>query len=423
MRRFNPSSDGRRGPCGAKGRLTRALAAAALWIGLLAVPSAQAWPVVAPQPAAAPDEGEGEEEEDEADDVAAVIAPEPDPAPKASGARGSGAKTGAGTKSSSAKKPKGDKRCEFRTPIHTHIVRAGETLGGIAGQYGVRMADIKKVDPKVKANPNVLKIGQKILVCPDIAPHLLEDGTYVVKKGDSLSEIAEDHGMTVRELIAKQKGSLLKRLTANRSDLRPGDELAVLKDRGIVAAFAPPDEDRGVLKVGIALDAGKHYYIKRPHLAFGTHATIKAIKSAVSRYAQLKGVRGGPQVHVGDISARGGGHLKGHKSHQKGIDVDVGLVLKGDDAGEVRFLTGRTENLDVARTWGLIKSFIDTNEVRAIFLDYGLQKVLYEHAKKKGVKEATLDELFQYPRGKGRNFGIIRHWKGHRDHFHVRFRR
>ena len=75
-------------------------------------------------------------------------------------------------------------------------------------------------------------------------------------------------------------------------------------------------------------------------------------------------------------------------------------------------------------TWAFFnKAFVDTEDVRAVFLDYNLQKLLYEHARKQKVSESTLDVLFQYPRGKGRNYGIIRHWKGHKDHFHVRFRK
>ncbi|PCC74324.1 LysM domain-containing protein [Nannocystis exedens] len=404
------------------GRLPRALTALALWIGLVTVPTAAASPVLLDPPEA------GTPEEEEEEDAPAVIAPEPAPEPEPPvAAKSKQAKPGKKpTKSSSAKKPKGDPRCGGKTPIWEHRVKAGDNLGRIAGQYGVRMSDITKLNAKLKKNPDKLSIGQIVLVCPDpeVPPHLEEEGSYTVKKGDSLSEIAEKHHMKVAELIALQKGSLRKRLDANKSDLRPGDELTIMIDRGIVAAFAPThDEDRGVLRVGIPLDPGKHYYIKRPHLAFGTGATIKAIKAAISKYAMLKGIKGGPPVHVGDISARGGGPLKGHKSHQKGVDVDVGLVLKGADASEVRFLSGNADNLDVARTWALIKSFVDTKEVRAIFLDYGLQKILYEHAKKKGVPESKLDELFQYPRGKGRGYGIIRHWKGHRDHFHVRFHR
>lgn len=404
------------------GRLPRALTALALWMGLVTVPTAAASPVLLDPPEA------GTPEEEEEEDSPAVIAPEPAPSPEPpAAAKSKSTKTSKKpTKSTSVKKPKGDPRCGGKTPIWEHKVKSGDNLGRIAGQYGVRMSDITKLNAKLKKNPDKLSIGQIVLVCPDpeVPPHLEEEGSYTVKKGDSLSEIAEKHHMKVAELIALQKGSLRKRLDANKSDLRPGDELTIMIDRGIIAAFAPTqDEDRGVLRIGIPLDPGKHYYIKRPHLAFGTGATIKAIKAAISKYAMLKGIKGGPQVHVGDISARGGGPLKGHKSHQKGVDVDVGLVLKGADAGEVRFLSGNADNLDVARTWALIKSFVDTKEVRAIFLDYGLQKVLYEHAKKKGVSEAKLDELFQYPRGKGRGYGIIRHWKGHRDHFHVRFHR
>lgn len=404
-------------------RLARVALACSVFLGLRVAAEASEPPRRVPLPASLaappePDAGTPEEEEEEGDESPTIIAPEPpdpDPAPKA---RGSGKKPPPKPK---AKKPKGDPRCGGRTPIFEYSVRSGDHLGKIAGMFGVRAKEIKALNPKVKAKPNDLKIGQKILVCPEIAPHLIEEGAYTARKGDSLSEIAEKHGMTVSELRALQKPSVRDRL--DKKGLQPGDELVVLVDRGIVAAFAPQDEDRGVLKVGVPLEPGKHYYIKRPHLAYGTSHTIKGIKAALSRYAQQKGVKGGPLVHVGDISARGGGPLRGHKSHQKGLDVDIGLVLKGEDAGEVRFLTGRADNLDVARTWALLKAFIDSSEVRAIFLDYGLQKILYEHAKKKGVRESTLDELFQYPRGKGRSFGIIRHWKGHRDHFHVRFRR
>ncbi len=71
----------------------------------------------------------------------------------------------------------------------------------------------------------------------------------------------------------------------------------------------------------------------------------------------------------------------------------------------------------------MIKAFTDTDDVVYVFMDYGLQKLLYEYAKEQGVSEDTLDELFQYPRGRGRTHGIIRHWKGHVNHFHVRFRK
>ena len=384
-------------------------------------------PVAAQSPAAAAvaagdspgDEPEPEEEGDE--DVAPVDTKDLKPVtrPKTEVKPKSEQKKEAKKQKAVSQKIHGHKLCGGRMPLYEHEVVDGDMLSSIAARYGVKASDVKRLNPGVK--PDRLKIGKKIKVCPEIAPRLREEFTYTVKKGDTLSEIGEKYGLTPKEIVALQKGKLRRKLDKNRSDLGLGDEVTLIVDRGVLPEFAPKNEDRGTLKVGVQLEPGKGYFIKRPHLAYGTTACVKAIKSALSAYRQR--AKGGPQVHVGDISARGGGPLKGHKSHQKGIDVDVGLVLKGADADEVRFRTGNEGNLDVARTWSLIKAFVDHPDVRAVFLDYRLQKLLYEHARKQKVSEAKLDELFQYPRGKGRAFGIIRHWKGHKDHFHVRFKK
>ena len=318
-------------------------------------------------------------------------------------------------------KVKGDAACEFRMPVYEHEVIEGDIVSSIAARYGVRLKDIKRLNPKLDVNK--LSIGRKIRVCPEVAPRQRDEFTYTVKNGDNLSKIGEKYGLLPKEIVRLQAGKLRQRLQKDANNLKLGDELTLIVDGGVLPEYAPKNEDHGTLKIGVALEPSKHYYIKRPNLAYGTAHSVKAIKAALSRYRQSKLGKGGPQVHVGDISARGGGLLKGHKSHQKGVDVDIGLVLKGEDANETRFRTGRTDNLDVARTWALIKAFVDADDVRAVFLDYDLQKLLYEHARKQKVSESTLDVLFQYPRGKGRGYGIIRHWKGHKDHFHVRFRK
>ncbi|MFY0532971.1 LysM peptidoglycan-binding domain-containing protein [Nannocystis pusilla] len=322
-------------------------------------------------------------------------------------------------------KPKGDPRCGGKTPIWEHKVKSGDNLGRIAGQYGVRMSDITRLNPKLKKNPDKLSIGQIVLVCPDpeVPPHLEEEGSYTVKKGDSLSEIAEKHHMKVGELIALQKGSLRKRLDANKSDLRPGDELTIMIDRGIIAAFAPTR-----MRIA-ACCASASRWIRASTITSSvrTWPSGQAPRSRRSR-PRSRSTRCSRASRAGRrstsaTSARAAGAAQGPQVAPEGRRRRRRPGAQGADAGEVRFLSGNADNLDVARTWALIKSFVDTKEVRAIFLDYGLQKVLYEHAKKKGVSEAKLDELFQYPRGKGRGYGIIRHWKGHRDHFHVRFHR
>jgi LysM repeat protein len=374
-------------------------------------------------PPGTPDQIESEEgeEEIEALDVRELKPVPRRPKPAENKAPEKKPKKAAPEKKPKKGKVKGDAACDFRMPVYTHEVIDGDIVSSIAARYGVRVNEIKRLNPRL--NINVLRIGQKIKVCPEIAPRNREEFTYTVKNGDSLSKIGEKYGLLAKEIVRLQSGKLRRRLDASANDLKLGDELTLVVDRGVLPEYAPKDEDRGTLKIGVQLTPGKAYYIKRPHLAFGTSHSVKAIKAALSRYKQTKAGKGGPQVHVGDISSRGGGPLTGHKSHQKGIDVDIGLVLKGSDANETRFRTGNSGNLDVARTWALIKAFVDTADVRAVFLDYNLQKMLYEHARQQKVSESTLDELFQYPRGKGRGFGIIRHWKGHKDHFHVRFKK
>ena len=70
----------------------------------------------------------------------------------------------------------------------------------------------------------------------------------------------------------------------------------------------------------------------------------------------------------------------------------------------------------------MLKTFIDTGQVDYIFVDYSLQKPLYEYARKKGAKKKWLKEVFQYPRSKGQTKGIIRHSPSHKNHFHIRFK-
>ncbi len=340
-----------------------------------------------------------------------------------SGKPGTKAKSGkSGFKSvKSTTRPKGAKECDYRTPIYEHEVVKGENLGAIAGRYGVRRADIVGLNPRLKKNPNLLRPGQKLRVCPEITPHSREAIEHVVAKGENPTKIAKRYGITAEELIGLQKGKLKDRLTANARSLRAGDRLVVLVDVEAQPEFAPAEVSTGVLRASVKLSSdSKHYLVKRPNLAYGTARTIKAIKAAISRYKQRK--PRGPRVHVGDISKKGGGKLKPHRSHQKGVDVDIGLVHKGMLAGEKRFVAANPQTLDVARTWALIKAFADTKEVRAVFLDYDVQKTLYEYARRTGVRSDTLDELFQYPRGKGHAHGLIRHWRGHKNHFHVRFR-
>lgn len=181
------------------------------------------------------------------------------------------------------------------------------------------------------------------------------------------------------------------------------------------------DERSNTMADAVQLEDGPGYVVKKPLFAWGTPRTVAAIRQAVRIYAS--NVRGGPSVHVGDISKREGGPFPPHLSHQTGRDVDIGYVHMGPQADVKRFVTATRHSLDRERTWELLRALIETDAVGYIFLDYGLQRLLYEYALEDGEDPAFLASVFQYPRGSRAPHGIIRHWRGHANHFHVRFRK
>ncbi|MGB1012609.1 MAG: penicillin-insensitive murein endopeptidase [Nannocystaceae bacterium] len=307
------------------------------------------------------------------------------------------------------------KLCEYRTPLHTHEVIPGDTAARIAGRYGVRRKDLYRLNSRLKRNPNKLSVGQKVRVCPDIAPREIVKLTHSVASGETFDSIAKNYGLTRGELFGFQRGRL-----KDPNKLHRGDRITIYREGGIVSGFGAYSGHKGKLKAGFQLPSGRHYVVKHPRLSWGTSNTVRTIQQAISSYSRR--AKGGPKIHVGDISKKGGGKFPPHLSHQDGRDVDIGYVLTGKQKDEIKFRRANKKNLDVARTWRLLKTFLDTGQVRYIFMDYRLQKLVYKYARDKGVSEDTLDELFQYPRGKGRTHGIVRHWRGHVNHFHIRFR-
>jgi N-acetylmuramoyl-L-alanine amidase len=75
-------------------------------------------------------------------------------------------------------------------------VQPGETLSGIAARYGLSVAEI--ADQNDIGNPNLIFAGQSLRIGAAVeAPAPAPTGwtTYLVKEGDSLSVIAERHGV------------------------------------------------------------------------------------------------------------------------------------------------------------------------------------------------------------------------------------
>jgi murein endopeptidase len=193
----------------------------------------------------------------------------------------------------------------------------------------------------------------------------------------------------------------------------------------VVAGQSIGNPWHGHLHDGVRFPDGLGYLIRRPLRAFGAAHVVTQLERAIAAVRTRF-----PALHtlaIGDLSARRGGALTEHRSHQSGRDVDVGLYYTTVPRGYPQsFIAATDDNLDRAATWALLYAFARTADqpagVTAIFLDFEVQGLLYTWALDHGVPQAYLDRLFQYPHGEGAPVGLIRHAPNHDDHMHVRFK-
>ncbi|MFT5430930.1 MAG: hypothetical protein ACI9OJ_001609, partial [Myxococcota bacterium] len=163
---------------------------------------------------------------------------------------------------------------------------------------------------------------------------------------------------------------------------------------------------------------GPGYRAIRPARSWGTPGTVRLIREVYEEVAELH--PGTVPGLVADLSKEGGGHLRPHRSHQRGVDVDVSYFKKGNK--KTRGLEVMTaETFDLKKNWDLIRAFINTGHVSVIFMDHTLQGLLYRYLKRKGYDDATLAMVMQYPRARSERRGVLRHHPGHHHHLHVRF--
>jgi LysM repeat protein len=125
----------------------------------------------------------------------------------------------------------------------THTVQRGENLYRIALRYGTTVNAI--VAANGLTNPNRIYVGQR-LVIPDgtgsagtTAPSTTTSGTYVVRRGDTLSSIARRFGTTTTSL-AQLNG------IANPSLIYTGQVLQ-LSGTGTEPAPAPSDDGKRIV--------------------------------------------------------------------------------------------------------------------------------------------------------------------------------
>jgi|GEM_PF-1909667 len=224
---------------------------------------------------------------------------------------------------------------------------------------------------------------------PREVPVGLDKVVWTTADGSTLSDLSKRWSIPRDTLTA-----LNPKLAA---DIPAGTKVVVYSAAaGASVSIGPPNDGR--LVRGVPLPEGRAWLPPEDRgRAFGTSETVAAVLAALQAYAQ-KFPDAAP-IQMGDLSARRGGKIYGHQSHQSGRDVDIRLIHAADG-----------ESFDPTRNWFLVKTLIDGGDVRAIFLNRTEQAWL---------RAAAVDDVGEAQAQ--RYFSLISHEPGHTIHMHVRY--
>jgi len=187
---------------------------------------------------------------------------------------------------------------------------------------------------------------------------------------------------------------------------------------------APPRETRSVgqpwagrLDQAAELpEQGPGYTTFKPN-RFGTWQVIHTLTAGIAEV--LLRYPDSVPVVVGDLSAASGGHLSPHRSHQSGLDIDIGYFHDGNRP-VTRFQDATDGTLDAPKTLTLLEGLLRTGWVDLIFTDRKVQRALIAEARNRGWSDDLLHAIFAEACDGGCKNAVVRHSKGHGNHLHLR---
>jgi penicillin-insensitive murein endopeptidase len=171
----------------------------------------------------------------------------------------------------------------------------------------------------------------------------------------------------------------------------------------------------GSLFNGVVMPENEAWKLVDPKHAYGTRETVDALR--LSLRAVYDRFPNTPVVSIGHLSAKHGGHLRPHRSHQSGRDVDISFYYDGTP--NRWYKKALPTNLDLARTIFLIRTLVEKTSIEMILVDQSLHDPLRQYALAQGMDPASVEGWFSTREGRP---PIVRHAPGHATHFHLRFR-
>jgi len=240
---------------------------------------------------------------------------------------------------------------------------------------------------------------------------------YTVARGGTLEDVANLFGIYHHEITELNPGIGL------REELAPDTRVVVYRaGTGGADSESIGRPSNGELDGGVPMVEGPGRRLRPNRLKlWGTAETVARLDWVLRQWHARY-----PQHHdilVGNLSRRSGGKVRPHRTHQSGRDVDLSYIQLWDGVSDIHWRKMGAHNLDAAGNWLLLQLLAETEALEVIFIDYSIQKLLYEHALNEGLlTEEELGRWMQFPDGKSARDRIIRHAPGHVDHIHVRFR-
>lgn len=199
----------------------------------------------------------------------------------------------------------------------THTVRRGDTLSAIAERYGITTSDLRS---RNGISGDRIFIGQNLIVTAASPP----PKTYLVQSGDTLGKIASDHGTTVQALQTEND------ISGDR--IYPGQPLII---PGGTAAAAPRYIGNVIQTTrGIQTNQRAWQYIVAHHSGVQNgnaaaydrfHRRQRRMINGLAYHFVIGNGRdsGNGEVEIGDrwLQQLQGGHVSTHRVNEVGIGI------------------------------------------------------------------------------------------------------
>lgn len=159
----------------------------------------------------------------------------------------------------------------------------------------------------------------------------------------------------------------------------------------------------------------KNIHVLRPerNAYFGTDLMIsfldrlsKAVLTLIPDY----------RLQVGDLSRKNGGAFSPHRSHQNGLDADIGYLVRHPQPKNFVKIVSSKGSLDTSQVlvheqWDVFKKVVATGLVSQIFVNGGVKAGFCAHAKATGELDSASETLRRLSKE-----------SGHASHWHLRLK-